>query len=79
MKTPERLKILRKARQTIRTRDKQIARMQKRLEELSTLNGVEVGDDVEEEIKDAIKNHNDEMSALPPGDFRRVFWDQQVM
>ena len=41
--------------------------MKKRLEELITLKGVEVGDDVEEELNDVIKDNSDEISTFPPG------------
>lgn len=53
--------------------------MKKRIGELTMKSGIEVGDDIQEELNDVIKNYGDEMSALPPGDFRRIFWDQQVM
>ena len=78
MKTPEKLAALRRARQTIKARNKQIARMKAQLMERITEDGIEVSDDVENDMQEAIKSYNDEIVALPQNDFRRLFWEQQV-
>ena len=79
MKTPERLSALRKARQTLRNRDRRLARVTKKLEVLTSECGVEVEKEVQEEIQGVIDNHGSEMESLPGSDFRRIFWDQQVI
>ena len=73
MKTPDRVAALCKARTTLRNRDRRIARMKKKLDAMTTNNGVQVESEVQEEIE----NHRPEIEALPGSDFRRVFWDQQ--
>ena len=78
MKTPEKLAALRRARQTIKARNKQITRMKAQLMERITEDGIEVSDDVENDMQEAIKSYNDEIVALPQNDFRRLFWEQQV-
>ena len=78
MKTPDRLSALRKARQTLRNRDRRLARLKNRLEKLTTERGVEMDDDVVEEMTEVIDEHSSEIDALPGSDFRRIFWDQQV-
>ena len=77
MNTPERLS-LRAAKKTLCMRDQKIARMKLRLESLTSEKGVEVDQDVQEEITEVIRDKNEEMQSLPISDFRRVFWDQQV-
>ena len=77
MKTPEKLAALRRARQTIKARNKQITRMKVQLMERITEDGIEVSD-VENDMQEAIKSYNDEIVALPQNDFRRLFWEQQV-
>ena len=79
MKSPGRLSALRKARQTLRNRDRRLAWMKKKLEQLTSEGGVQVDDEVVEEMTEVIDKHSDEVNALPGSDFRRVFWDQQVM
>ena len=78
MKTPERLSALRAAKKTLRMRDQKIARMKQRLESLTLEKGVEVDQEVYEEITEVVKDKNEEIQSLPESDFRRVFWDQQV-
>ena len=78
MKTPERLSALRNARQTLRNRDRKIARMKKRLESLTSEGGVSVGTEVQEEIEEVIEKQTPEIESLPGSDFRRIFWEQQV-
>ena len=77
MKTPDRVAALCKARTTLRNRDRRIARMKKKLDAMTTNNGVQVESEVQEEIESVIENHRPEIEALPGSDFRRVFWDQQ--
>lgn len=78
MKTPERLSALRNARQTLRNRDRKVARVKKQLESLTSQRGVAVESHVNEEIKQVIERESLEMESLPESDFRRIFWDQQV-
>ena len=52
--------------------------MKKRLELLMSEKGVDVDQDVHEEIAEAIKANSHEIQSLPTSDFRRLFWDQQV-
>jgi hypothetical protein len=78
MRTPERLSALRNARQTLRNRDRKIARVKKQLELLTAQRGVAVESHVSEEIKQVIERETSEMESLPESDFRRIFWEQQV-
>lgn len=78
MRTPERLSALRSARQTLRNRDRKIARIKKQLESLTSRRGVAVESHVNEEIKQVIERERSEMESLPESDFRRIFWEQQV-
>ena len=78
MKTPEKLAALRRARQTIKARNKQITRMKAQLMKRITKDGIEVSDDVENDMQETIKSYNDEIVALPQNDFHRLFWEQQV-
>ena len=78
MKTPERLSVLRKARKTLRNRDLKLKRLQKRLAKLTTERGINVEEEVQQEVEGMIDKHAADMHALPRTDFRRVFWDQQV-
>ena len=79
MKTPERLTALRKAKQALRNRDRRLSRMKKRLEALTSDCGVELENEVQEEITEVIDRHGTDMESLPISDFRRIFWDQQVV
>lgn len=78
MKTPERLSALRKARLTLRNRDRRIARIRKRLESLTSQSGVSVESHVQEEIQHVIEKEQSGMESLPKSDFQRIFWEQQV-
>jgi hypothetical protein len=79
MNTPQRLSILRNAKQTLRLRDKKISRMKQQLEAFTADAGLDVVDnEVVNGIEEVIKNKDAEMKLLPLSDFKRVFWDQQV-
>ena len=52
--------------------------MKAQLMERITEDGIEVSDDVENDMQEAIKSFNDEIVALPQNDFCRLFWEQQV-
>ncbi len=82
MNTPERLSALRVAKQTLRIRDQKITRMKKRLESITLVKGIQVDSldsDVSEEIEKVVEDRSLEMNTLPKSDFRRIFWDQQVV
>ena len=78
MKTPEKLAALRRARQTIKACNKQITKMKAQLMKRIIEDGIEVSDDVENDMQEAIKSYNDEIVALPQNYFHRPFWEQQV-
>ena len=78
MKTPDRLSALRNARDTIRKRDRKIAKIKVRLESLTSKRGIAVESDVQEEIAQVIQRETPVMESLPASDFRRIFWEQQV-
>ncbi len=78
MKTPERLTALRTARQTLRNRDKKLARMKGRLEFEASVKGVNISSEAFQEVENVINEHRSEMESLPTTDFKRIFWDQQV-
>ena len=79
MKGSERVTALRKARQQIRNRDKKIARMKQRLDSVLKQRGVELPDDTQEDLSAIIQKHHPDIETLPMSDFRRVFWNQQVL
>ena len=58
--------------------DQKIARMKQRLESLTLEKGVEVDQEVHEEITEVVKHKSEEIQSLPESDFRRVFWNQQI-
>ena len=45
---------------------------------LTTERGINVEEEVQQEVEGMIDKHAADMHALPRTDFRRVFWDQQV-
>ena len=79
MKTPERLSALRRARQTLRNLDRKVARIKKRLESLTSEGGVAVEEEVQDEIEAVIERQTSVMESLPGSDFRRIFWERQVV
>ncbi len=76
MKTPERLTALRVAKQTLRIRDQKLARIKYRLESITC---VEISQETYTEIEPVIAEWRSEMELLPTTDFKRIFWDQQVI
>ncbi len=52
-------------------------RLKSQLDAITSVKGVEVDQNVSEQLEEAIKENSSEMEALPDTDFRRVFWDQQ--
>ena len=52
--------------------------MKRQLDMMTLMKGVEVDQNVREEMEQVIKDKSPEMEALPVTDFRRLFWDQQV-
>ena len=78
LKTPERLSVLRRARQSLRNRDRRIKRMEKRLNVLTSESGVELEPEVHNELSDVIDKHGAEIAKLSGSDFRKIFWNQQV-
>ena len=67
-----------RARETLRKRNRKIARVEKQLELLTSRGGVAVASDVQEEIAQGIEMGKMEVESLPASDFRRIFWEQQV-
>ena len=61
MKTPERLSAFRAAKKTLRIRDQKISRMKQRLESFTSARGVEIVEEVHEEIAEVIKDKNMEI------------------
>ena len=53
--------------------------MKKRLDMLTSKSRVELDSEAEEEIREVIDTHTTDMMSLPGSDFRKIFWDQQVM
>lgn len=78
MKTPQKLAALRKMKISIRIHEKRIRKMKAQLSESSMTNGIELSKELEDEVRESIKVHSDDISALPQSDFRRIFWEQQV-
>ena len=79
MKSSERVAALRKARQQLRSRDKKIARMKQRLDSVLKQKGIELPSDTQEDLSAIIQKHHSDIETLPMSDFRRVFWNQQVL
>ena len=79
MKTPKRLIALHSARQSLRLKDQKLTRMKNQLKSITSEKGVAVEAHVQEEMDHVIAERSSEMEALPETDFRRVFWEQQVM
>ena len=52
--------------------------MKKKLESLTSVKGIAVDDDVQEEIREVISEKTSKMESLPSSDFRRIFWEQNV-
>lgn len=46
---------------------------------LTSESGVQVESEMQEEISKVIDRHGTDMTSLPVTDFRRIFWDQQVI
>ena len=78
LKTPERNAALHRARELLRNRDRKIARMEVKLEQLTRERGIEVDSDVQKEMEEAIQQNGKHIESLPLSDFQRVFWNQQV-
>ena len=78
LRTPERLRALRKAKRILTNRDRRLARMKKRLEFLTSVSGLQVENDVQVEIEAVVEKYSPEMDTLPGSDFRHMFWNQQV-
>ncbi len=78
MKTPDRRAAFRNAKIAIRNRNRRIARLKKKLEDLISNQGIEVDAETHQEMEETVSMNQQEISALPNTDFRRIFWDQQV-
>ena len=78
MKNSDRILALRNARKLIRSRDRKLESMKRRLAALTTDHGVELESDIVDEITDVIQKHRPEMESLAMSDFRSIFWNQQV-
>lgn len=53
--------------------------MKSHLDALISKGGVELGTDMEEEMSAIIQNHHSDIESLSASDFRRIFWNQQVL
>ncbi len=52
--------------------------MEEKLLKLTNEKGVEIDDQVQKEIEDAIQQNGHQIQSLPLSDFQRIFWNQQV-
>ena len=78
MNNTDRISALRNARKVIKNRDRKLAKMRLRLDVLTSSGGIQLGNDIQEDIADIVQAHHPEIESLPMSDFRRVFWNQQV-
>lgn len=53
--------------------------MKHTLDAVISKDGVELEGNVEEEMSAIIQKHHPEIESLPMSDFRRIFWNQQVL
>lgn len=79
MKTPERLNALRTAKKNLRIRDQKIVRMRQQLESVTSVKGIQVDSELMKEMEEVINSKSSEMEQLTKSDFKRIFWDQQVV
>ena len=53
--------------------------MKSRLESITSVKGVEIDPESSQQIEAVIAERRSEMESLPTTDFKRIFWDQQVI
>ena len=64
MKTPDRHAALRKAKITIRNRDRNIARLKKKLEDLISNRGIKVDNETHQAMKETISKNQHEIAEI---------------
>ena len=78
MRTPEKNKRLRNLHSKVRVSDQSIRRVKMKLEELIEKRGIEVDDDLHQDLTATISENSEVVeSQNPHGSFLRIFWNQQ--
>ena len=76
--TPKRSKHIKSLKLAIRRQKRQIKLLQKWLEEATVEHGVDTDELLTSDIDAVVQAYQNEVSALPETDFKRIFWEQQV-
>lgn len=65
--------------QQVRAASKKLERLTKKLEEISNIQGSSLDEDVDQDMRDIMREHAQSITdSHPTGTFARVFWEQQL-
>ena len=77
--TPQRRKCMITLRRKIRNLAAKNCRFRSKLDKITATSGVITDSQLESDMLSAIDQHQDYINELPRNDFRKVFWEQQVL
>ena len=66
------------AKAALRNKQRQLSRMKAKLKELTKKEGVEITDDMSQDLSGVMSDYGKEIKRLPANDFKRILWEQQV-
>ena len=66
------------AKAALRNKQRQLSRMKAKLKELTKKEGVEITDDLSQDLSGVMSDYGKEIKRLPANDFKRILWEQQV-
>lgn len=55
-----------------------ITRLKTKIDDLVKNSGVDIDEEIQRELEEAVNTNQTTIDALPRTDFRRIFWNQQV-
>lgn len=78
LRSPQKVQRIKALWSALRNKQRQLQRLRK-LELLTYKEGLDVPEDLQQDIGEVITQHQPVIAKLPNDDFKRVFWEQQVI
>ena len=78
MHTPQRVAHIKSIQRAVRTQRAKVKRLTLKLEKLTASTGINIDEELGNDMQAIVNNHQPDINATKNDDFRRIFWEQQV-
>lgn len=79
MQTPQKVMRIRALKNALRNKQRRLQRVKAKLQVITRQSGIQIDNDLQKDLRGIIDGSQDDIERLASDDFKRVFWQQQVM